>query len=248
MEQADLLISRMEDLSKTAMKTGSAASRFLTPTQAHVVSNYFKHKGVSLSFEGGFDDAERVRAVFLNPEWGKYDNAALFSALVFEFRPQDTLGHRDILGSLMALGIERDTVGDIVVVDNTATIVCLPELSRYIMENLIKAGRVGITAKEISVDELPSRQEEMRIKTDTVASQRLDAILSAAFRLSRAKASELITAGNASLDYQVCMQPTKEVSEGSLISVRGLGRAKVLEIGGTSRKGRMFVRLGLYKR
>ena len=248
MEQVDLLISRMEDLAKKAMKTGCAASRFLTPTEAHSVSEYFMHKRVNLSFDGGFADAERVRAVFLNPDWGKHDREALFSALMFEFRPQDTLGHRDVLGALMALGIERDTIGDIVITGNTAATVCLSELSGYIMENLSKAGRIGISTKKVDLDELPLRQEELTIKTDTVASQRLDAILSAAFGLSRTKASELVNAGNVSLDYQACMQPAKEVGEGALLSVRGLGRAKLLEVGGMSRKGRIFVRIGLYGR
>ena len=248
MEKAELLLSRMEDLAKKALKTGCAASKFLTPAEAHGVSEYFMYKRVNLSFDGGFADAERVRAVFLNPDWGKYNRDALFSALMFEFRAQDTLGHRDVLGALMALGIERDTIGDIVITGNSAVTVCLPELSGYIMDNLSKAGRVGISIKDISLDELPLRQEELNIKTDTVASQRLDAILSAAFGLSRAKASELINTGNVSLDYQACMQPAKEVSEGALLSVRGLGRAKLLEIGGISRKGRIFVRIGLYGR
>jgi len=145
----------------------------------------------------------------------------------------------------MALGIERDTVGDITVTGNTATIVCLPELSDYIIENLSKAGRVGISVSEVSLEELLSRQEELEKKTDTVASLRLDAVICAAFDLSRTKASELISAGSVSLDHQQCLQPAKEVGEGAILSIRGIGRAKLLEIGGTSRKGRIFIRIGV---
>ena len=238
----------MEDLAAKAEKTGSAASRFLTPAEAQSVLSFFKHKRIAVTLDGGFDGAERVRAVFVNPDWGKYERVDLFSALKIEYRPQDTLGHRDILGAIMALGIERDTVGDIVVAGNTVTVVCLPELSGYITENLSKAGRVGISISEVSLGELLSRQEELEEKTDTVASLRLDAVLCAAFDLSRTKASELISAGSVSLDHQQCLQPAKEVSEGAILTIRGVGRAKLLEIGGTSRKGRLFIRIGVYSR
>jgi RNA-binding protein YlmH len=148
----------------------------------------------------------------------------------------------------MALGIERDTVGDIIVEDHFAVLVCLPELSRYITQNLSKAGRVGIGISEISLSEIPVRQEELTIKTDTVASLRLDAVLGTAFGLSRTKASELIRAGRVNLDHQPCFQQAKELCEDALLSVRGMGSAKLLEVGGVSRKGRIFVRVGLYGR
>ena len=98
------------------------------------------------------------------------------------------------------------------------------------------------------LEELPAKQEELTIKTDTVASLRLDAVLCAAFGLSRTKAAELTAAGRVNLDHQPCLQPAKELSEGALLSVRGVGRAKLLEAGGVSRKGRIFVRIGLYGR
>jgi RNA-binding protein YlmH len=248
MEQRDLLLSHMEDLAEKASKTGSAASRFLTPAEAQSVANYFKNKRTSLVFDGGFEGAERVRAVFSNPDWGESGQDRLIAALKIEYRTQDTLTHRDVLGALMALGIERDTVGDIVCEEGITVLVCLPELSGYIIENLAKAGRVGVAVSEIRIDEFPVKQEEQTVKTDTVASLRLDAVLCAAFGLSRTKGAELIAAGRVSLDHQICLQPAKELNEGALLSVRGLGRGKLLEVGGTSRKGRIFIRIGLYGR
>jgi len=165
-----------------------------------------------------------------------------------EYRQQDTLGHRDILGSLMALGIERDTIGDIIADEPPITLVCLPKLGGYIIENLTKAGRIGINITEISLNELPVRTETLHNKTDTVASLRLDAVISAAFGLSRTKAAELISAGRVNLDYELCMQPAKELSEGALLSVRGLGRARLLKAGGVSKKGRILIQIGLYER
>jgi RNA-binding protein YlmH len=85
--------------------------------------------------------------------------------------------------------------------------------------------------------------EEMNIKTDTVASLRLDAVLCAAFGISRSKAAEIIAAGRVSLDNTPCQQASKELKEGALISAPGLGSAKLLEIGGLSKKGRMFIKI-----
>jgi RNA-binding protein YlmH len=148
----------------------------------------------------------------------------------------------------MALGVERDTFGDIMAEAQPITLVCLPELSGYIIENLTKAGRAGVNVSAISLAELPARKEDYSIKTDTVASLRVDAMLCAAFGLSRTKAAELIAAGRVNLNYELCLQPAKELEVGALLSVRGMGRAKLLETGGVSRKGRIFVKIGCYGR
>ena len=114
MVERDRLISHMEDFAGKAAKSGIAASRFLTPAEAQSTAEFFQRRhDVTLTFDGGFDSAERIRAVFVSPAWGECDRAGLIAALKAAYRPQDDLTHRDILGALMALGIERDTVGDI---------------------------------------------------------------------------------------------------------------------------------------
>jgi RNA-binding protein YlmH len=248
MKQSEFLFRHMEDLADRAVSEGCAASRFLTPADAQSVAAFFRQKRAAVIFDGGLADAERVRAVFLNPDWGRYNRDELFSAIRIEHRVQDSPGHRDILGALMALGIERDTIGDIVPGEGGAVFLCLPELAGFILENLEKAGRTGVKASIISLGELPDKEEELQVKTDTVASLRLDAVLTAAFNMSRAKSSELIAAGRVSLDHQVCLQAAKELSEGALLSIRGIGRAKLLEVGSMSKKGRIFIQIGLYER
>ena len=245
MERNDVLISRAEDLAIKAVKTGSAASRFLTPAEAKIVASRFRNRNdVELTLDGGYKNAERVRVVFLNPGWGRYDRAELFCAFRIIVPPQETLGHRDILGALMALGIERDTIGDII--ESPLTVICLPELSGYIDENFTKVGRAQVKLSKVDLSELAPREPSFTEKEDTVASLRLDAVLGAAFGLSRSKAAELIATGRVSLDHEPCIQPAKELREGALISVRGLGRAQLLECGGVSKKGRIFVRIGIF--
>ncbi|MCL2162782.1 MAG: YlmH/Sll1252 family protein [Oscillospiraceae bacterium] len=247
MEQRSILLAHMDDLAAKAVKTGSAASRFLTTAEAHSITAHFaKRRDVALTFDGGYEGAERVRAVLLNPTWGEYERNDLFRALKIEVPPQEAVGHRDILGAVMALGIEREIVGDII--ESPLALICLPELSAYIAENLTKAGRATIRLSEMDLYSLPVRTEELSFKTDTVASPRLDAVLGTAFGLSRGKAQELIETGRVYLNHELCQQPAKEVGEDAILSVRGMGRAKLMEIGGVSKKGRLYIKVGLYKR
>jgi RNA-binding protein YlmH len=245
----NMLLARMDDLANKAVKTGWAASKFITPAERQSVTAHFARRSdVTLTFDGGFKNAERTRALFTKSDWGEYEGIELFAALKLSYPPQDTLGHRDILGALMGLGIERDTIGDIIIEQPFATFVCLPELSAYIVDNFTKAGSAGIKVSVINTSELPVREEDLIIKTATVASLRLDAVLSAAFRLSRTKTAELIKAGRVSLNHQLCLRADAAVSESSLLSIRGMGRVKLLEAEGVSRKGRIFIKIGIYGR
>ncbi|MCL2425070.1 MAG: YlmH/Sll1252 family protein [Oscillospiraceae bacterium] len=246
---SNILIARMDDLATKAIKIGVAASKFLTPADATNVVEHFTHRrDVSLCFYGGFDGAERTRAIFTNPDWGECERTKLFTALKISYRVQDTLGHRDILGALMALGIKREALGDIVVDESFSLFICLPEMATFITENFTKAGRVGLQISQVGLDEIPDCEEDLTIKTCTVASLRLDAVLSAAFGVSRTKATELIATKQVSLNHQICEKNDREVGENSLLSVRGMGRVKLLEIGGISRKGRSFIKVGIYER
>ncbi|MCL2004504.1 MAG: YlmH/Sll1252 family protein [Oscillospiraceae bacterium] len=245
MEHRDILLGHMEDLAAKAVKSGCATSRFLTPAETSKISAHFTRRhDVALVFDGGYEGAERVRAIFLNPDWGSYERAEWFTALKIKVPPQETPGHRDILGAVMALGIERDTVGDII--EAPLVMLCLPELSGYITEQLTKAGRARIRLSAMDLSGLPARAENLTVKTDTVASPRLDAVLSTAFGMPRSKAAEWIEAGRVNLNHELCLRPAKEVAEGTILSVRGLGRARLLEIGGVSKKGRIYIRTGLY--
>jgi len=90
-------------------------------------------------------------------------------------------------------------------------------------------------------------QDEIIERTDTVPSLRLDAVLGSAFNLSRTKAAELIAANRVSIDDQPCLKPSKELKVGTLITIRGIGSARLLETGGTSKKGRLFIKTGRYR-
>jgi RNA-binding protein YlmH len=233
----------MDDLAERAVKTGFAVSKFLTPAEAISVYNYFKkNKNITLTLDGGYEGAERVRAVFLNTDYSEYDRTELLTTLKIETR-REIVGHRDILGSVMALGIERSSIGDIL--GEPPMLICLPEIAEYIAENLTQIGRANVKLSVAELSEIPPQIDNFDIKTNTVASVRLDSVVSTAFGLPRNKAVLLIESGRVSLNHEVRLQPSKEVAEGDIISVRGMGRAKLLKIGGTSKKGRIFIKVGV---
>ncbi|MDR3121801.1 MAG: hypothetical protein LBU58_10800 [Clostridiales bacterium] len=198
----------------------------------------------SIGTAAGADDHRRV-AVLLEPDWGAYDASELLRVFRIDYRDQFAIGHRDILGALMALGVEREVLGDIVAGESPAYLVCLAEIAPFIASNVGKIGRVGVSLTAVPLSELPAREEKLLRKTVTCASLRLDALVGAGFGLPREKAAALISGGLLALNHAPCEKPDQKVGEGDLMSVRGYGRARVLSVGGASRKGRIFVELGL---
>lgn len=243
-----LLVSHAEDLAERARRDGSAATKFLTPAEMMEICRHFNsRKDISLNMEGGYAGAERVRMVFLNPDWGSYEPEEVIAGIRVEFRQQDLVEHRDILGALMNLGIARETVGDIEAGGNPATFVCLPEIASYILENLEKIGRVGVRLARIPITELPLKMENLAVREITLSSLRLDSLVGGLFNLSRSQASLLIGQGKVSVNHWVCLKQDQEIEAGSVISVRGKGRGRLLEVEGPTRKARLKVKVGIYE-
>jgi RNA-binding protein YlmH len=152
------------------------------------------------------------------------------------FRSEESLSHRDFLGALMGLGIERDLVGDIIPREGSCDMVLLKEIVPYVLQNLTSAGRASLSLTE--VPEAEAKEAEFRVLRDTVASLRLDAIVGCGFGLAREKAAAAIRAGKVAVNGMECLKPDKPVEAGTRISLRGLGKMELSEVGGLSRKGR----------
>jgi len=229
------LIPHLRDLERRA-----ASGTFLTPAQAAEARRVF---GARVILDGGFEEAERVIPVFAQD----YVREKYLAAVELRFRPQDQLSHRDILGAALALGLERSVFGDIAIEEGQAIVICLPRIADFIAENLVKAGKIGLRAVRIPLSSLPEPRKHIREQRGTVASLRLDALLAEAFRLSRGAAEEKIRAGLVQLNHELCDDGARRVKEGDIFSLRGKGRVKLLEAGGESRKGRLWVTVGHYE-
>ena len=223
------------------------ATEFLSPREQRMAEALLNTVGIrsGYAFDGGYEEAERKILVFL-PDWTEGAEGEL-AFLRAAFRGADSaLSHRDLLGSLMGLGVARERVGDILVSPHSADIVASPGLREFFLREWSGAGRVKLTVSEIGREEL--RIPEAKVKTirDTAASLRLDAVAAAAFSLSRGRAAELIESGRVNLDHMPCLKPDRAVTEGCVISVKGLGKAKLTEVGGLTKKGRTAVTIERY--
>lgn len=240
------LLRRIEDLYQRAYRTNQAAGTpFLDPAeQAQATVALRSMPGVRSFFSGGFEEAERRRLIFM-PDYFDEDTFPIedyLSALRVEL-PFGSLTHRDYLGSLMGLGIKREMLGDITVFEKHAFIIAAPQIAPYIKDNLIKVGRFGVSVDFCPLSQVQAPEPDLRKVSGTVASLRLDAVASLAFGVSRTAVSQLIREGRLSLNHLENLSPSAEVEEGDLLSLRGSGRAKLSRVGGTSKKGRLFIEL-----
>ena len=245
------LIRRAEDLSARCARTGQiTSSLFLTPAECFALEAWARRApDVQLLLHGGYAGAER-RAAFFLPEWAdpaEFDASEHLCALegVAAFGAP---GHRDWLGAVLGLGVGRDWLGDILIDGSRAVLFCLPSVKAHLLLNLEKVGRCGVKLRERALSEIAPPERAMEERAFSVASLRLDAVCAGTFRLSRSAAAEAVAAGLVSLNYSVCMKPDAPVRAGDVLSLRGKGKAAVLDAGShESKKGRLFVRVGVYR-
>jgi len=220
------------------------ATKFLDARQLSLSKQLLTNIGCNnYAFDGGVPDAERAACVFMPDYPVEHD---LFRFVRAEKSKQDTLTHRDYLGSLMGLGIKRDCIGDIFVHEGGADIVVLSEISEFLMLEYKKAGRKQLTLSYIASDEVNAGSNDFTVITATVPSMRLDAIAGTIFKLSRSDSAELIQKGRILLNATECLKPDKTVDEGDKITVRGKGKAEIILIAGKTKKDRIRVEIKVF--
>ena len=245
----EALLKRIDDLVRRCEKANLlTATTFLTPAEQGAVVSYVNRlPGCRMVLHGGGPDCERRVAFFL-PDWleaADFEPGEAMAALRIDAY-YGTPGHRDYLGALLGLGVRREWVGDIRVDGQTAWVFCLPSVAEQ-LAGLEQAGRVSVKAAVVPRSAVPEPERKRKEVKFTVQSPRFDAVLGESFRLSRTQATKLIAAGAACLNYLPCLKNDAPVSEGDVISLKGYGKATVAELGGQSRKGRLFVTAELWE-
>lgn len=221
---------------------------FLSPAEAQSASDMLHsaaiHGGWAMC--GGYERAERRMLCFL-PDWQEEPDAAeLMAALRVRFRGEDALTHRDLLGSLMALGVVRAKLGDILVTDASADVIASADIADYLLSEWTQAGRVRLRPERVALDALAVPELKVKEIRDTVATLRLDAVASVGFSMSRARAAELIASGRVQLNHRETVKGDAAVGEGDTVSARGLGKFELAEVGGLSKKGRTAILIKRY--
>ena len=244
------LIKRAEDLAERCERQSVVtATGFLTPAEQYELKRWAeRYPDSGLLLSGGQDGCERQRAFFL-PYWlppEEFDLTEHIRAVRVEAFFGEP-GHRDYLGAALGLGIQREWLGDIRLLGATAYIFCLSSVEQLLLDELTKVGHVSVKTTSSSLSDVPAPERRVKPITFTVKSLRLDAVASSMFGLSRTAAAELIRLGAASLNYAPCEKTDAPVKEGDVISLRGKGKGVLTEVGGRSRKDRLFVRAEIYQ-
>ena len=244
-----LLLAKLWDKINAGMRKNIPSNTcFLSPREQEMARFLFGEEPVLYAF-GGYEDAERKMLCYL-PEY--LDESALMEedsplvCLRATFWDGDTPNHRDFLGALMGAGIARETVGDICVSKSSCDFFVTAEIAPYVLQNFTSAGRTHVHLEAIPLTAVEITEPEVKEIKDTVASLRLDGIVSSGFRIGRSLAAQYIAAGKAAIDGLPCEKPDKTVAEGMKVSVRGLGKIKIHAVNGQTKKGRISVVIHRY--
>lgn len=244
-----LLLAKLWDkISAGIRRDIPAHTCFLSPREQEMARYLFGEQSGLVRF-GGYGDAERKMICYL-PDYldvdNLYDAGSPVVCLHAEYYEGDTLSHRDFLGALMGAGIARDTVGDICTGKGCCDFFVTAEIAPYILQNFSSAGRTRLHLTQVPLNQAAVQEPEVKELRDTLASLRLDSVISAGFRIGRSQAAQFISAGKAAIDGLPCEKPDKTVTEGTKISVRGLGKIKLQTVGGQTKKGRISVIIHRY--
>ena len=243
------MLAKVWDKINAGLRKGiSANSCFLSPRELEMTRLLFGEPEGLHRF-GGYSDSERQMLVYL-PDYLEeealyYDDSpvACLRAVYYE---GDSLTHRDFLGALMGAGVARETVGDICVDKGSCDFFVTAEIAPYIAQNFTSAGRTKLHLEQIPLENANIPQPEVKEIKDTLASLRLDSVISSGFRIGRSLAAQYISAGKAAVNGLPCEKPDKAVTEGDKISLRGMGKIKLKTVGGQTKKGRISVVIDRY--
>ncbi len=219
-------------------------SGFLTPFEQEMANTIANSLGeLNVEFDGGYIGAERQRAAFCHTD---FEGTPAFEIAVIKAEWNGEfarLSHRDVLGSILSLGVNREVVGDIIATKEFAKILVDKKMADYFVANLKRIGDAGVETTLDELSEIAPKEERVKEISATVASLRVDSIAAAGFGMSRSKMAAEIDAEKVQLNWQTVKNAAQSIKQGDILSMRGRGRLEVSEIRGQTKKGRIGVLL-----
>lgn len=239
-----LLLAKLWDkINNGITRNTPVNTRFLSPRELELSRFLFGNVPGLFAF-GGYQDAERQMLCYL-PEYldesSLYESDSPIACLRATFFQGDTPTHRDFLGALMGAGVARESIGDICVSKGSCDFFATAEIAPWLLQNFFSAGRTKLHLQQIPISNAQIPTPEVKEIRDTLASIRLDSVISSGFRIARGLAAQYVTTGRVSIDGLPCEKPDKSIAEGSKISVRGLGKIQLKNVNGQTKKGRISV-------
>lgn len=244
-DEDKLLAKKVNDCVLTSQRDCTVKNtNFLDERQCDFAADILNSlKVTGYHFTGGYTNAVR-KVLFIIPQYAEYEKSKQpFSCMKFTFRSQDDLSHRDFLGAFMSFGFKREMIGDILVYENHANVFVINTLNDMIISQISKIGNVGVKVLNSDFDETFVREDTFSTISGTVASMRLDCIVSLCTRLSREKASLLIRTTGVVLNYNIIKSPGTTICKGDIFSVRGYGKYMLSSVDGITKKDKTRINI-----
>ncbi len=221
---------------------------FLDPRQLELAEAVLK-KETALSYiiYGGYPEAER-NVLYIFPAQHQPAQPTLKAVQVNWSSEKNELGHRDLLGAVLALGLVRDQVGDIIFhEENAAVIIVANDKAEYICSNLDQVGSLPVHTLVVDPGQLSlAKDDDGKDIKGAVASLRVDAVLSLGFGISRSRVVLLVKGGVVRVNWRPISSPSVQLKEGDQVSLKGRGRLVITSVEGETRKGRIHLKLKKY--
>lgn len=242
-----LLARRFADLSRQAQMKGIATfSDFLNLNEMNIFHTAVSDLYTEYETWGGYEDSERQMIAFIPDALVFQRKYPIRCCEIKPLNPKfaDLLTHRDVLGSIMHLGVERGMIGDILVRDSQIYLFCHEKISSFLMEELtrVKHTQVRLTFTEQITEFKPCLESCSAV----ISSPRLDSLVAALCKISRSQASELIKNGKVFVNSRETVSTSYVCRPSEIISVRSFGRFRFEECVGETRKGRCRIQYQKY--
>ncbi len=237
-----MLASRMGDYIDAARRDGLSFTRFFSESEFAAAYALAEKSGLLFAAFGGYDDAERKMISLCDyamPESVWFP----ITALAFDC-PRGEITHRDVLGAVMALGVKREFIGDIIFFDGVCCIFADTSIAEFIMRELTSVSNLTVSLREYEGKIGFKRAYEQM--TLSVSSMRLDCVVSALAPCSRTLSAELIAQGYVSLNGVLCDKKDAAVQTGDTVSIRRRGKFRIGEPVGVTKKERIKLRIFKY--
>jgi RNA-binding protein YlmH len=248
-EEKEFIDHALNTIEQVTFSYAPKLTDFLDPRQQQILGSLLgQGDEVKIRFFGGASEVERKRAL-LFPDYYSPEQSD-FQLCLFEIvypKKFITLDHRQVLGTLMSLGLKREKFGDILIQNDQVQFIAAEEMETYLTVNLEKVGKASVTIQKIPFMNMIQVEESWGEHHYTVSSLRLDTILATALQISRQKVQALIGSGKVKVNFKQTEKTSADCQVGDTISIRGFGRCKIISINGQSKKEKWKITLGKKK-
>lgn len=233
----ELFISKIQDQIRSCQKRYQMIqTSFLTPVQQEIVQK-LAGKKIMYSLYGGYENAQRKVACFSSYETDfEYGITILVSKVDLRFRK---VSHKDVLGALMNLGIEREMLGDLIVEEDCIIIFIKEKMAEYIIQNTNRIANCPVSFEILDNITITSKlTEEILVNASSL---RLDAIISSLAHVSRSEATMMLRRGFVKLN-DVVLEENRQLCNNDFVSIRRCGRFQFKEVKTVTKKGCLLLR------